>query len=130
MRHTIRILTAFCLLLAAFGCASETTPPTATTGAEPAEPVEVPPLPPTSADLEAPLPDPLEDPAGFWTQRVDRMFLNTDKDGDGFVSREEFEGKPDAFFEIDVNEDEKLTKEELYEYVFEKWVRQPEPEEE
>lgn len=124
MRKTILLVLVACLFLAIIGCGADSAEPTEAAvepAPQPAPIVE----PETSFDPTAELPDQTEDPAGFWTARVDRMFLETDKDQDGLVSRVEFQGKADAFAEIDVNGDEAASKQELYDYVFKKWVRPP-----
>ena len=68
------------------------------------------------------MPDRDAEPAAFYNWRVDQMFLNRDKDGDGMISRGEFKGAAAEFDVMDVNGDEFLTKREVADYVFARFV--------
>ena len=71
------------------------------------------------------VPDRETDPAGFYDWRVDQMFLNRDADQDGTISRDEFAGNPAEFDVMDVDKDGHLSREEVRDYVFARFVVPP-----
>jgi hypothetical protein len=59
------------------------------------------------------MPDRLTNPQQFLYWRVDEMFRQADKDGDGRISTEEYEGPPENLQRMDTNKDSFLTKREV-----------------
>ncbi len=98
------------LVLALGACSPPAEPP----------PVETP-APPAAPGPDG-MPDREQDPVAFYTWRIDRLFLDVDKDKDGMVSRSEFTGNPDEFPVMDTDKDDHITKSEMSKYVMARYV--------
>ena len=61
------------------------------------------------------MPDREADPLSFLYYRIDRMFEETDTDGDGNLSLEEYQGEVYNFERIDMNSDGLISKQEIVE---------------
>lgn len=119
------VLFVLALLLGA--CSSQQEPPPAGAEAPPtAEPAGDPTGDPAASSAPDAMPDREKDPVAFWTWRIDRMFIEVDKDKDGLVSLTEFTGNPDEFPKMDTNQDQQLSKDEVSRFVFARYVPLPE----
>jgi hypothetical protein len=59
------------------------------------------------------MPDQDAEPLQFLYWRVDQLFDRSDLDGDGRITRDEYEGEDFNFDRIDANDDDALTKKEI-----------------